>query len=725
MHVVVVGAGIAGLTTALALRKENISVTIIEQARELREQGAGIQLTSNGIKVLRQFGLEQPIAAVSAQPSHVDYLDLDTGETLLRRPLGEEAAERYGAPCYQIHRGDLLNILVNAVPDGVIRYGARLARADQDGDRVVVRTESGETLDADALVGADGIHSSLREQLFGEQETRFASFLSWRALIPAERLNALDLGKGGYVWAGPGRSVIAYWVRPGELYNFVGTVPADEIRRESWHDAGDVGELLESFRGAEPRLMHIVRQVEQPFITGLYYRDPVDQWTMGRMTLIGDAAHAMLPFLAQGACQGIEDAQVLAKCLARHGAGGVSEALREYERRRRPRTTRVQSAARSAVRQLHEHDAEKIRARNGQWVGINQLDPVNESAWGWLYRYDAVQESVEPIENVQGLAAVFEGIKLQRDVAQRAYDLRKNAFKPEDVARGVDGLRDGYRRFLLDNFPLPAGKTATPERTDTVEGFWLAADQPGRTVVLHFHGGGYVIGSAEASTEYAARLADAAGGRCFTVEYALAPEHPYPAALDDAFAAYLYLLDQGVAPEDIVLSGESSGGGLAVALALRLRDDGIALPAGIVAISPFVDLTLAGPSIDACAGRDPTATRDGLTVMSGSYFQKENPRTPLISPLFADLRGLPPMLLQTGSNEGLASDTSRLEEAARDAGVDVTAHFYDDTVHVFALYPFLPEARDALERIGQFVHRVAGEDNGRVPQAPVQAGSGA
>ena len=709
MHVAIVGAGIAGLATALTLLREGIDVTVLERTAALQGEGAGIQLASNGMKVLNRLGLEAPIAAVSSRPERVDYVDLESGRLLISRPLGDEALARYGAPAYQIHRGDLLDVLVGALPAGIIRTGARVVAVEQDDESATVRLESGEIIRADAVVGADGIHSTLREALFGRQDTRFANLLSWRALIPAERLGDAGLAaNGSYAWAGPGRTVVAYWVRPGEVFNFVGTVPADEVRRESWSEAGDVSELRESFRGAEPRLLEIVRQVEAPFITGLYFRDPLEHWSAGRITLLGDAAHTMLPFLAQGGCQGIEDGQVLARCLARHGAGGIPAALTEYEQRRRPRTMRVQSAARAAVRQLHEPDPARIRARNGQWAGTAKLDPVSEATWGWLYRYDAVQEADVPLDQVQGMAAVFEGVRMQRPVAQEAFDLRLKAFTPEDTARGVDGLREGYDRFLSGNFPIAEDRVVTPLQADGLRGLWVDGERGGSRVVLHCHGGGYVIGSAHGSLEYAARLADAVGGRCLTLDYRLAPEHPFPAALEDARAAYAQLLDQGVAPGNILLSGGSSGGGLALALAVALRDAGQPLPAGIVAVSPFVDLTLSGPSIDLCAGRDPTATRDGLTVMAGSYFQEAEPTDPLVSPLLADLSGLPPLLLQAARNEGLASDTTRLAEKAAASGVDVETHLYDDSVHVFALYPFLPEAGQALERIAAFATRVTG-----------------
>ncbi|HPU51074.1 MAG TPA: alpha/beta hydrolase fold domain-containing protein, partial [Burkholderiaceae bacterium] len=519
-------------------------------------------------------------------------------------------------------------------------------------------------------------------------------------------------------------SVVSYWVRPGELFNFVGTVPAAEVHRESWSQTGELSELVASFADGEPRLRHIVGAVEQAFITGLYDRDPLPRWCAGRVGLIGDAAHAMLPFLAQGACQGIEDAWTLARCLDLHGSAGAAAALQEYQTRRQPRTTRVQSTARQAVASLHDERPHKVRARNGQWIGMAKLDPLADGQWGWIYGYDAIAQAELPLDKVEGLAAVFEGVRLQRPLAQRAFEMRKNAITPKDIAGGVDGLREGYDRFLMESFPAPATLRCELLGAGEPAGWWVHpgsegnaagrvhAGNPGnppggprtaqRRVVLHFHGGGYMIGSARASLEYAGRLAEAVQAPCLILEYRLAPEHPFPAALDDALAAYRHLLARGHAGTDILLSGESSGGGLALALVAALRDAGEPLPAGVIAMSPFTDLSLSGASIDAQAGRDPSATRAGLTSMAGAYVQRAEPTDPLISPLFADLRGFPPLLLQAATNEGLVDDTTRLAERALAAGVDVTMRLYDDSVHVFVLYGFLPESVQAMAEVRAF-----------------------
>ncbi len=305
--------------------------------------------------------------------------------------------------------------------------------------------------------------------------------------------------------------------------------------------------------------------------------------------------------------------------------------------------------------------------------------------------------------NVTGLR---EGKRLQRPESQRAFDLWKYAFRPEDVARGHDGLREAYDRFLTTNFPLPDTIEAVEDELGDVRAWRVAApDAAAGHVVLHFHGGGYLIGSAKGSLEYAGRLAAAVGGVCYTVDYRLAPEHPYPAAIDDAVSAYRALLARGIAARSILLSGESAGGGLAVALALALRTAGDPLPAAILAVAPFADLTLSGASVRAFNGNDPAANRDLLTFMGASYFQGHEPTDPLVSPLFGDLTGLPPLFVTATQGECLLDDATRLAERAEKAGVDVSLRIVEDSVHVYTIFPFLPETRATMEEVAIWAQR--------------------
>jgi len=702
MKVIVVGGGIGGLTTALALLRQGIEPIVLERAPQLTEVGAGIQIAANGTIVLRELGLEAALASIATVPSGFDYLELSTGRRLYYAPLGEEAEARYGALLYNVHRADLIELLAKALPPNVIRLGVECASVSQDDEGAYVTLQNGEVIRGDAVIGADGIHSAVRTALRGPEEKQFANILMWRALIPADRLTGLNLPVAGNNWFGIGRNIVSYWVRK-DLYSVLASVPATEVSRESWTQAGDVAQLRRAFEGSEPTVQKMLEAVESTFITGMYHRDPIDHWSTGRIALLGDAAHAMVPYLAQGACQSIEDAWVLATCLKNHGPAGVQDALLEYERRRQPRTTRIQAGARFVVDWAHEPDEARVRQRNGRLKGLSRIDPLAEASWSFAWGHNILEAVKLPPGEVVGLSAAREGKRMQCPESQRAFDLWKNVFKPDDIARGDRGQRAAYERFLLEQFPAPASTEVTDVDLDGVSALRVvAAGAAQQATVLHFHGGGYVLGSAKSSAEYASRLSRALNGPCYTVDYRLAPEHPYPAAFDDAFSAYRGLLASGVDSSTVFLSGESSGGGLALALAAALRRARLPLPAGVIAICPLTDLTLGGPSVMANSGDDPAANRETLSNLVASYFQGHEPTDPMVSPLFADLADLPPVFLSAVEGEVLESDTTRFAERAKTAGANVTLKMVADSVHVFTLFPFLPETSETLEEIGQW-----------------------
>jgi salicylate hydroxylase len=703
MHIVIVGGGIGGIGAALSCLKAGIDVTVLEQASVLREIGAGVQISSNGTLVLRSLGLLDAVEQVAIKPLSMRMSMFETGEEISDWPLGDAVAGRYGNPFLQVHRADLLKVLADALPPGVLRTASRVESFRQDDNGVTVTLASGEELRADAIVGADGIHSVICQQLFGASEQSFSGNVAWRALIPAARIAECGFEHRFYGWTGPGRTVFSYWVRPDELYNFGGVVPSSEVVGEAWSQAGDISQLRASFDGACPQLARLVEGIDSAFITGLYYKDPLTTWTVNRATLLGDSAHAMLPYMAQGACQALEDGVVLASCLRRHGAAQVPLALLDYEHRRLSRVTKVQSRARAAGSSYTERDPLKIRARNGTMRGLRQIDPFATTTWGWVYGYDAskagetVTETPEPVDERQPLD--------DGSAEARAWDLWTGIFSPEDQARGIPGMREGYERLWAQFSPSP-GATIRRVETSAMKAELVTPAGCAQTpVVLHIHGGGFAFGSAKSSLEYAERLATAVGGKALVLDYQLAPEHPYPVALTEARAAYTWLLESGVAAKDIFLSGESAGAGLAVVLGMVLRDDGAPPPAGFIALSPLVDLSLTGESIDSLAGSDPVIDRDSLTAMAAAYFQAEKPDDWRISPLFGKFEGLPPLLIQAGSREVLVSDSTRLAERARAAGCDVTLEMQDERLHVFSLFPFLPAAETALNQVKAFAQR--------------------
>jgi phosphinothricin tripeptide acetyl hydrolase len=254
-------------------------------------------------------------------------------------------------------------------------------------------------------------------------------------------------------------------------------------------------------------------------------------------------------------------------------------------------------------------------------------------------------------------------------------------------------------------FPTPPDVKVEHVSAPVAPAEWLRppAAEPGR-VVLYLHGGGYVIGSPRSHRHLAAAIAAAAGASALLLDYRLAPEHPFPAAVEDATAAYRWLLEQAVAPARVVIAGDSAGGGLTVATLLALREAGVPLPAAAVCISPWVDLTCGGASYRTKAEADPIVRRAGVEQMAQAYLGATPPRTPLASPLFADLRGLPPLLIHVGSDEVLLDDAAQLAERARAAGVEATLEVYERMIHVWHWFlPMLAEAETAVEAIGRFV----------------------
>ena len=272
-----------------------------------------------------------------------------------------------------------------------------------------------------------------------------------------------------------------------------------------------------------------------------------------------------------------------------------------------------------------------------------------------------------------------------------------------------DSLTIAERRAQYERaekvFPTPPDVKVERVSAPAAPAEWLRPPSaaPGR-VVLYLHGGGYVIGSPRSHRHLAAAIAGAAGASALLLDYRLAPEHPFPAAVEDATSAYRWLLDQAIAPERIVIAGDSAGGGLTVATLLALREARVPLPAGGVCISPWVDLTCSGASYAAKAAADPIVRRAGVEEMARAYLGATPPRTPLASPLFADLRGLPPLLIHVGSDEVLLDDAVQLAERAKAGGVDATLEIYDRMIHVWHWFlPMLDEAQTAVEAIGRFV----------------------
>jgi salicylate hydroxylase len=388
--VLIVGAGIGGLTAALALIRRGFRVTVLEQATELRELGAGLQLGPNGTRVMIGLELDFAMRRIVCPAAGKEIRLWSTGQTWPLFDLGERAVERYGSPYWMVHRGDFHALLLDAVrsaqPDAV-RLGATAAGFEQNGNQVTLHLASGERHRGDVLIGADGVHSCIRQQMFGSGRARFTGLMVWRGLVPMERLPPHQRRLVGANWVGVGRHVVTYPLRRGEILNFVASVERDDWRVESWTERGTTEECLRDFTGWHEDVQRIIRNIDVPYKWALLGREPLARLTEGRVVLLGDAAHPMLPFLAQGANMAIEDAMVLARCL--DSFADPTEGLRRYDAARLARTTRaVRGSLDNATRFHNPALADAVGAAvylDREW----QPERVQQR-YDWAYEYDAL-----------------------------------------------------------------------------------------------------------------------------------------------------------------------------------------------------------------------------------------------------------------------------------------------------------------------------------------------
>ncbi len=695
MRIIVAGGGIGGAAAALALQRAGVEVLLLEQASELREIGAGVAVAANAMKVLDYLGVSEDVRKVAIKNEEATLFDMQSGERLFTSSDALKTEVRYTA-----HRADLHEALIKPLDTRNIRLSSRVVSFAEEADRVRVVLEGGETIEADALIGADGLKSTIRTQLFGYQEPHFTGLVGWRVLIPIEDARTIEIKPRASIWMGSGRHIGFYPIRK-DLLNLFAWVPAAEVHRESWMLSGDIADLHAALAGCCPQLQAVLDCVKSAMLTPLYIREPLKTWSSRRVTLLGDAAHPATTAAGQGAAMALEDGVTIAFCLAKHGAAGVVDAIKEYELRRVPRATQMQALALSNLKFMNEPDPVQRSARNGYFAGLERLDPAGIASFDSISRYDPIAALAQRGEVVAASAGRLTPV-VSRPEARRAFDLWASAIGFSDRAGLWVGQRAGFERFTTGTFVMPGGVRKEPVICNGVAALRIG-DGAG-PVLLHLHGGGYTMGSAQGSAALAARLADAVGGSTLVPDYRLAPEHPYPAAPEDAMRTYLWLLEQqGGDASRIVVTGECSGGGLALSLMISLRDAGMALPAALYLCSPFCDLTLSGESIARSPGHDPWFNRPILTQLAASYIQKADPELPLISPLRGDLSGLPRLLIHAAEGEALRDDAVRLAEAAHAAGVETKLNVVADTVHSFILFDFLPETTAALDEFRKFV----------------------
>jgi salicylate hydroxylase/6-hydroxynicotinate 3-monooxygenase len=372
LSIAIVGAGIAGLTAAAALRRRGIGAEIYEQAPRFARVGAGIQLTPNAMKLLRGFGLEERLRQAGFAPAEGFNREWDTGALTYAHPMGRHTEERYGAPDLMMHRAELHAALAALVPQEIIHFGRKLVALDPGREGVALVFADGSRLRADAVIGADGVHSVVREILLGAEQPRFTGRVAYRTIFPTALLGGAVIDDR-VKWWGPDRHLVSYFVNPrrDELY-FIASTPEPDFAIESWSALGDLETLREAYSGFHPQVRAILAACPEVRKWALVERDPLPRWCEGPIMLIGDACHPMLPYMAQGAATAMEDAVILSRCLAGTDRDGLPEAFRRCEANRRERTARIQ-----------------LGARQNTWMrfGANT---------DWVYDYDAWHEPLAP-----------------------------------------------------------------------------------------------------------------------------------------------------------------------------------------------------------------------------------------------------------------------------------------------------------------------------------------
>jgi salicylate hydroxylase len=383
IKIAIVGGGIGGLTTAISLLQAGFDVQVYEQSRLLSEVGAGINIGPNASRILIRLGLGEECARVAFRSPYFHQRRWQDGRTLTRTPLGDAIAKEFGAPHMIFHRGELHALLAKAVPAERVHLAHRCVGIEQNSDGVTVTFANGATASADILIAADGIHSTVRRILLGPERLRFAC-RAYRGLIPAERVS--DIPRESTAWLGPGRHFVHYFVAAGRMLNFVGHVEQEDWISESWTEPGKVSDLRAAYAGWHPQVQRIIDAVDETFIWAVLDREPIARWSHGRVTMLGDASHPMIPFMGQGGAQAIEDAAAITVCLLKCG-NDVEAALKLYETVRLPRATQIQNGSWDNKTRFHLPDGPAQEARDAAMA--KGMTDWSYRAVAWVYAHDA------------------------------------------------------------------------------------------------------------------------------------------------------------------------------------------------------------------------------------------------------------------------------------------------------------------------------------------------
>ena len=393
-EIVIAGAGIGGLCAALALKQRGFDVAVYEQAPELKEVGAGLQLSPNAMHVLQALGIAEEVKAVSFCPQKAVMRHYKTGKEYFEVPLGDTASHKYSADYLHIHRHDLHHIILKACDKlkVSIHLGVEIQKYKQSDENVVIELNEDKQLTAKLLIGADGIKSNVQACMLGHSSADFTGQVAWRGVVPANKLPKGLIKPNANLWVGPNKHFVSYYVRGGELVNFVAVQERTDWLNESWNEAGNISELQQTFNDWHPEVTELLAATESCFLWALYDRKPLDKWVDGSVALLGDACHPMLPFLAQGAAMAIEDSFALAHCLATNN--NYHEALQSYQAKRFSRTQDIQlGAAKNA--DLYHMSSFSSRAKLAVLSGLKYFGLSNALAANKLdsiYNYNIVKQ---------------------------------------------------------------------------------------------------------------------------------------------------------------------------------------------------------------------------------------------------------------------------------------------------------------------------------------------
>jgi salicylate hydroxylase len=384
MRVAIVGGGVGGLTAAIALARKQIDVEVYELAPALTAVGASLQLGPNALRLMDELGLLGALRRIGSLPDAVEFVRWDDGSLLLRTELGPAMEEHFGAPQLDFYRPDLHRVLAESLPPGALRLGARVMTINQDSVGVTLALSDGNQVRADIAIAADGIRSPIRRQLVGADTPVFSGTVVYRGVAPRGEVIALHPGHVNYYWLGPYRHGVSYWISGGELLAVNCAVQHAEWSRESWTLQAPAEEAIRYFEGWHEPLLQRIRGCGMLLRGAVFVREALEHWSHGRVTLLGDAAHAMEPFQAQGAAQAVEDAYVVAECLAAEADDPVT-ALARYEQIRMSRAEELQSSSHTAASNFYLPDGEQQRARDASYATLRDTLPWGTRQRIWEY----------------------------------------------------------------------------------------------------------------------------------------------------------------------------------------------------------------------------------------------------------------------------------------------------------------------------------------------------